>query len=229
MTVYVHALVLPSRKIRFTLPDPPEGIVVADEQWLYPSAGDRINGIELDLGDCSAGGYICLGYLTTFVFFPPPGCPVWMVDPDSDEMQDCDGAWRSLTTLPTTIGCPGPICSNFFQVCPSLRPYNLNPPDGATGVPLDVQLTWTGVNYYCDVRISTDPACGADPWLPVECAPQAFSPDFLQPETTYYWQVRTYPDACHGGGASSLQAFTTTAAVPVSTTTWGRVKAIYRD
>ena len=226
-TIYVQALAQPCQRVRLSLPNPPIGQIL-DEQWNFPFTGDRINGMELDLGNCSSGGDVTLGAIT--VFAVPSGCPVWQVDAGA-EVQDCDANWHQARELPSNMGCVGQVCIDYFQQCPGLPPFGLYPPDGATNVPTNVQLTWVenGPYSYCSVRISTDPACGSGDYYPVDCGAQSYSPSFLQPETTYYWQAFTSFDACSGGGLSPVHSFTTEGPIPVTTTTWGRVKAMYQD
>ena len=226
-TIYVQALAQPCQRVRLSLPNPPIGQIL-NEQWYFPFTGDRINGMELDLGNCSSGGDVTLGAIT--IFAVPSGCPAWQVDAGA-EVQDCDANWHQARELPSNMGCIGQVCIDYFQQCPGLPPFSLYPPDGATNVPTNVQLNWVehGFYSYCSVRISTDPACGTGTSYPVDCGAQSYSPSFLQPETTYYWQVSTSFDACNGGGLSPVHSFTTEGPIPVTTTTWGRVKAMYQD
>jgi hypothetical protein len=107
-------------------------------------------------------------------------------------------------------------------------------------VPLDVVLSWDGTqNYYvdpmyggCGVTIGTSPDCSSGTTFHVPCDLQEFAPDFLQPNTTYYWRASwgTPPDGCSdlNSGASPLYSFTTEGVSPVETKTWGYVKSIYR-
>jgi len=227
MFVYVQVKAVPFQKIRFTLPDPPQGSILF-EQWSYPYTGDRVNGVEMDLGACTPGEDVCLGFIA--VSAAPTGCPLWYVTPGTAEIQDCDGAWQDAYSVPSSMGCDN--LNYCFQLCPGVRPYGLYPPDGAASVPLDVELTWVeGEIYsYCNVRIGTDPACeGARDVFTLDCGTQSFSPSFLQPATTYYWQVFNAFDACQGGGLSPLHSFTTEGPVSATPTTWGRVKVMYSD
>ncbi len=181
----------------------------------------------MDMGGCTTGENVCLGFIA--VIAEPVGCPPWYVPFGSAEIQDCDGVWHPAQSVGSSMGCDTGLC---FQVCPGLRPYDLYPPDGAQSVGLNVALTWTASHQfsYCNVRIGTDPDCeGVRQVFDVDCSTQSFSPDFLQPETTYYWQVFTAFDACHGGGLSSLHSFTTEGPVSATAITWGRVKVMYSD
>jgi hypothetical protein len=59
-----------------------------------------------------------------------------------------------------------------------------------------------------------------------------FDPGPLEPYTTYYWRAGNWCVGCyHGEGAiSDTWSFTTGAGpVPAEPSTWGRVKALYRE
>jgi len=226
--VSVDAYAVPFRKARFSMPNPPVGIVVG-ETWNFPHTGDRLTGIELDLGSCSTQEVVTLGYLTVLTS-GSSNCLPWKID-DGIEIEECDGATGAGVSLPARLTTtPGGCFECPFQVCPTVRPYELFPPDGAAAVPNDVALTWGGRSFYCSVWISTDPACDSGQWfVPADCDAGSFSPDFLQPSTTYYWRVRIWPDACQGEGLTAIHSFTTEGPLAATPATWGRVKALYRD
>jgi hypothetical protein len=236
----VVAYSIPAQKIRFSLPDPPfDASVTAG--WNYPTTGDLVTGIELDLGPCSGPGTVVLGQLILQNLNGRFDCVQWNVDPGC-EVDDCNGVTRGAEAMvhmfgsaPTSETC---IACLDAQRCVVLPPYDLYPPDEATDVPLDVQLSWdasvpeeTLPDKYCVVRISTSPTCeSGDPFV-ASCDDKIFSPDFLQPNTTYYWEVLTF-------GASALcavldvqsapqQSFTTMGQVPIENRTWGRIKSLY--
>lgn len=237
-TVQVWAYAVPFRKVQFTLPNPPWGTVLA-ETWLYPSVGDRINGLELDLGDCHApqGFGVQLGSLT--ILATPGPCTVWRVGNECS-IEDCEGRTRPGRALVNVVHGPandcGQLCRNA-ECALWLPAYDLLPPDGATGVQVDATLQWNGTLFEnsggntCFVLISTDPTCGTGQSIEVDCSANSFAPDFLQPGNTYYWRVRrshTF-DECAGDRDTPIQSFTTEGPLATTTTTWGRVKAMYRD
>ena len=238
VNVVVNAV--PFQKARFSLPNPPWGIVI-EESWNYPFTGDRTTGMEFDRGDCSPGGPVVLGHLLVFVTPGTMGpCTSWKVD-DGCEIDDCDGLTRAAVAWSYLASTMQIDCGCCFQCCQGLPPYDLNPPDGATDVALDAVLSWTGTELVnpippeaCRVRIGTDPNCETGQTFDVNCQLAAFAPDFLQPGTTYYWQVTW--SAYTGGGCSSgangesrTQSFTTAGPLSATPATWGRVKALYRD
>jgi hypothetical protein len=209
--------------VRFSIPAPSFGAVVA-EQYLFPYTGTLANGIELDLGGCQPAGDIHLATLT--VLLPAGsvgGCIPWQVD-NGCEIVDCTDATRpALPRNHDFADAPG-CC--FYIDCPSLPPYDLFPPGGATSVPLTVALTWTAPPLFTEVRVSTDPACYTGQTFYMT-GTNTYSPTFLQPNTTYYWQVG-WSDGLECGGSSPIFSFTTEGPVPTDPQTWGRIKALYQ-
>jgi hypothetical protein len=60
----------------------------------------------------------------------------------------------------------------------------------------------------------------------------SFSPDFLEPETTYYWRPTwgaNIDGGCSSGffGIGPLHSFTTEPPSATESTSWGRIKALY--
>jgi len=229
--VAVVAAVVPVAKIRFSLPDPPFGTVVG-EQYHYPYSGNRVTGMEMNLGGCSGAETLVLATLT--IIIPGGtfgGCQEWRVD-DGCEAVDCTGVTRTAYAMHQGFSDPGPaceVCLNYFQECVALPPYDLGPPCGDGNVPVDVELSWSGsppVNGWF-LKIGTDPTLATAQSFYV--GDNVFSPDFLLPGTTYYWSVAydLTGEAC-AGGASPVYSFTTAGPTPAEPTTWGRIKALYR-
>ena len=239
ITVSVQLYSVPFQKARFSLPDPPWGTVLG-ESWNATVVGDRHTGMEIDFGDCS--GPVTLGTLTLYVDPAIVGpCMPWQVD-DGCEMEDCDGVTRAATATPYQVTTTVFDCGCCFQCCQSLPPYDLFPADGATDVPTNVELSWTGtpddldqgLDHYCYVLIGTDPACNTGQLIKTDCVLDTFSPDFLEPETTYYWAAgwnAVTGSGCSSGafGISPIHSFTTGGPLPVAQATWGQVKAMYRE
>ncbi len=229
--VEVVAITNPAGKVRITVPNPPIGEVLG-ETWNFPYTGDRINGMELNLG-CAGPTIVVLGTLTV-LFTTPAQCEFWTIGAGS-EVEDCDGDVQLSDVLPSQIGNG---CGACFQNCMGLAPYNLYPPDGAAAVPVDVEFTWEGSWGFqlqnCSVRIGTTPDCSDALVATVPCdGGDGIVLDFLQPGTTYYWQASwiSLGGGCSSGyfGVSPVQSFTTEGPLAVEPTTWGRIKAIYRD
>ena len=135
------------------------------------------------------------------------------------ELTDCDGY-----ALRTVSQC---------DLAQLIGPYRPNPPDGATVVPTNQLLSYVGRAN--TVVIGTTPdlhnaqvICNSGQYascvLPIDPGP-------LAPNTTYYWQAHDY---CVCGqvidGHSDVFSFTTgDAPLALEPSTWGRVKAMYRD
>jgi hypothetical protein len=113
-------------------------------------------------------------------------------------------------------------------------PANPSPPDGAVDQPLDVTLNWetsaplgSGLCiFYQWLYLGTDPdppiiTPGDGTWPPHEIGP-------LQPSTTYYWKIRAYDCFWDEGTTGPIWQFTTADPVATETSTWGRIKALYR-
>lgn len=229
--VDVIAVVVPVTKIRFSLPDPPFGTVTG-EVYHYPYTGDRVTGVEMDLGGCTGAETRVLATLT--IFIPEGtfgGCGDWKVD-DGCEAVDCAGVTRAAYAMHQSFNDSGdlcPVCANYFQECVALPPYDLSPPCGALGVATDANLSWNGLpptNGWFLV-IGTDPTLAAGQNFYVNG--NTFSPDFLLSNTTYYWRVAydLTGEAC-GGGVSPIHSFATAGPTPATPETWGRIKALYR-
>jgi hypothetical protein len=220
-------------RVSLSVPNPPFGILVG-AQWNYPTTGDIATGIEFDLGGCVANPI--LGQLVIIV--PdgiPPDCQPWKVN-DGAVVEDCDGNVLAATSVYNRVSVSGGFCNNCcLECCASLPAYNLFPPDGATGLPLNLQLSWDGTysspdpDAGCFVEIGTDPDCANWVSYEAECGAQTFSPDFLQPHTTYYWRVVWTPDPARCHGVTAPRTFRVDAPVVTEASTWGRVKAMYRD
>lgn len=230
--VYVDVRSVPMSEVHFSIPDPPYGTIVG-AQWNFPASGNPQTGIDISVDPCSAGGWsVTLGYLLVVV--PSglaPECVTWKAN-DGAEVVDCEGVVRpaSSTPFPASVGGGGCLCclECWYQPVPA---YDLAPANGATSVPLDVSLTWQGTNFSiyeanCSVQIGTDPDCATWTRYSVVCAEQSFAPGFLQHGTTYYWRVSWGNN--DGAASSPARSFTTQSLVSVSTTTWGRVKAMYK-
>lgn len=237
--VYVRVSVttLPASRVRFSLPDPPFGILIS-ESWL-PHTGDRIHGMEFDLGCTAPQEEVILGYFSLFLT-GSLSCTTWRVDDDC-EVIDCNGVARIAESNNNTFGT-NTECVYCFQQCKYFPPYNLDPPLGATNVALNAPLSFDWVfgpivtdprsSVAASISIGTDMNCGNWQTLVVDRATRSIVLDFLQPGTTYYWTASWHDQytACSPYGArSQVHSFTTEPVLAVEPTTWGRVKAMYRE
>ena len=236
--VEVRLYTTPISKVRFSLPDPPFGTLVGTT-WNFPFTGDRVNGMEMTLG-CTTSEFVTLGSLAITL---PPGanvaCTSWKVDADC-ESEDCDGHVLAAVNSPQQWESvdSGLNCFLCWQYCEALPPYNLNPPNGATNVPIDTDLSWGGLQWgdQCHVDLWTNGNCENGVTLAVPCDTRTVSPGVLQPSTTYYWRARWATLSGTGcssgtifGGQSIVHSFTTEPPLATEKVTWGAVKVFYRD
>jgi hypothetical protein len=80
--------------------------------------------------------------------------------------------------------------------------------------------------------VGTDPDCSNAQVVEVPHETRKIVLDFLEPGTTYFWRARyfeVYPACQPVGAISEVQSFTTAGVLAVEATTWGKVKAMYRE
>lgn len=135
VTVRIMVTCAPASRIRFSVPNPPVGTLLS-ESWNVPYTGDRINGMEINLG-CLPAERTQLGSMQLLIGTVP--CTTWKVD-SNVEVEDCNGDLQLALAPFTRIG----TCNEFCLLCHVQRPYDLFPPDGATGVPVNAVLSWQG-------------------------------------------------------------------------------------
>lgn len=228
LEISVQAQVVPVTKIRFSLPDPPVGTLIG-EQFHFPFTGDRVTGVEVDLGGCSNAGVLTLATLTILLPDTVAECAGWQVD-SGCEVVDCDGSTRSAYATHHAIGLEASSCSlceAYWQECFALPPYDLFPVCEAADVPLGVQLSWTASPLAPkQLRIGTDPTLVTSQTIQLE--ENTYSPGFLQIGTTYYWNVGIdlTGDVC-AGGVSPIYSFTTVGTLAAVERTWSGVKILY--
>lgn len=149
------------------------------------------------------------------------------------ELTDCDGyAMIGVWPHDPSIDC---------EWWGMLAPYRPDPPTGATGVSINPLLSYVGPANL--VLLGTSPVLDPDSATDIICTGSIYppgeppctlplSPGPLSPNTTYYWRALNVCFGCvHGNaGISEVFSFTTGSGdVAVDHSTWGRVKAIYRQ
>lgn len=216
------------QSVRFSVPTPP-GAFLANPTALGGGTvtGDFATGLEIEFPACRSAGAVLQ---FTLIVVSPIVDYTWVIGSYAGdatiELEDCEGFLMKGS---------GEYLSCGFECCePQIfcGPYRPNPPDGATDVPVDQLLSFVG-----DANVLL---LGADPDLREEdvvCRGEIicvfpFDPD-LQPNTTYYWRALNAAGGCSddcGSGESDLWSFTTgDATTPTVTSTWGAIKALYRD
>ena len=106
--------------------------------------------------------------------------------------------------------------------------------DGATGVPVNPQLDWIGpatslllATHPLDVPIPGHDHITEDA---VPSLTQPYNPATLDPNTTYYWQLR-HDECCTlepGMAVGEIWSFTTEDAISTEASTWSQIKALYQ-
>lgn len=153
-------------------------------------------------------------------------------------LTDCDGYPMTGVDAFETIDY-GP-CEDLSGL---IAPYRPTPADGATDVPVNTLLSYVGTAN--TIQLSTQPLtieyddhviCGPAycfPSLPgLQGCSYPINPGTLAPNTTYYWRASTWAPTHEWCIGASSQVFTfTTGDGPVAAraTTWGHVKAMYRE
>lgn len=195
--------------------------------------GNSQTGVYVVVPDCAitypTGGPVGVLSIT---FFAPAALPsvTWEVQPFPGEsdigLADCDD-FPMKGTGEYSIYCD----PNFM-----IGPYKPNPPDGAVDVPLDPLLSFIGPANLLYLGLDpqfddNDVACSIFVFPPDPCL-FPFDPGTLLPNTTYYWLAMNVCQGCeHGDFASGdVWSFTTgDGTLSTQQSTWGYVKALYRD
>ncbi|HEU4364828.1 MAG TPA: Ig-like domain-containing protein [Candidatus Krumholzibacteria bacterium] len=218
----------PFRAVRFKAV-PPCGLVVLNTTSPYPFTGNPQTGVDISLPACTNAPVDVL-QITFFAPAAVSGC-MWDVLPYDGKqnivLADCDGFLMKGASA-RSVYC-GDV--NAF-----IAPYRPEPADGATGVPVNTPLAFVGGSNEMYMRAGSPdnlvdyPICSV--FFGSTACSNPFDPGPLQPNTTYYWRAGNWCEGCyHGEGALSDNWSFTTGAGPVATeqSTWGRVKALYRE
>jgi hypothetical protein len=208
----------------------------------YSTTGSSQTGIVVDYGGCvplpalavkmvfSASG---LSECCPYRIFPYPG-------DISGEIETVDCQNNTLFVVSSTAV----VHRGDYWDC--ICPYNEqpeivapDPPDGASGVPTDAQLSWTLIDlddsdvgsYYVYVDTIAEPAAGEETYN----VASVYDPGPLDPNRVYYWKVESleYYYAPGEGYTSRVTArspvwsFTTGDPVRTVNRSWGAIKALY--
>ena len=222
------------QSISFTAVVPPGSIFLGDALLAGGSfTGNSQSGITIDFPTCVPGSATRLDVLQiVFLANAPVSDYTWVVGPAAGkptiELEDCDG-FTMKGTGQYSIYCD----KQGF-----LGPYKPNPPDGAVDVALDATLSFVG--FANEIGVADHPIdwpyqgnvhyCG--PFPPAQPCVLPLDPGTLLPHTTYYWRALNDCLYCEHGeaGYGDVWSFTTgDAPLSTSKTTWGRVKALYRE
>ena len=183
--------------------------------------GDRVSFLRLDYQRVSAEPIECC----SLRLLPHPDAITGEV-----ETVDC-----SFTQILAARADAFWLVGDDQSCAPIPPPANPVPTDGHIDVPLALSLSCSlyGFAYHSScmplgsdwvkVFFGTVP----DPPLVGNGGPFPYPLTGLSPATKYYWRVEY---SYWGGGpvSSPLWSFTTASTTPVTTSTWGRIKALYR-
>jgi hypothetical protein len=199
------------------------GVVPVEYINVFPPA-DQFGGFKYNFGGCLVPPIHVLT-IRAFCYQAPPPCRSLWVNPL--ELRDCAG------NPVTAYGGEGFSGVRIDTLCTLSPPPNVYPPDGSTHVPLNAVLSWGemvgpsrcyGPDHF-GVRIGTTPntpivSNGFDTFYD--------PPGLLQDNTTYYWSISGLRT---GAGEVTTATWTfSTGEGPVATrtSTWGKIKALYR-
>lgn len=237
MSVYIIAKVVPGMTgAQFKVSLPPGSPYVLSS-WSVPAGllavGDPLTGVQVSTGGCVVGDNVLMT-LDLQRIAEPIGCYALRLLPHSEsvsgdvEASDCAANFAAVTTHVMWLAGDDASCA------PIPPPSEPSPANGATEVALATSLNCAlhGFEYSSCLPLGSDWVqvyFGTDPNPPLvgNGGPFPYPVTGLVPATTYYWKVLY---SYWGGGpvSSPVWSFTTTNATPVTTSTWGKIKALYR-
>jgi len=232
------------KTVRFavSLPSAPELFILG--AWVMGPGDVPVStlqaGVTVQLGSCRSDA-VTVARVDYFLPIHPAGCSLVKVVPDPSapsgkiEFTRCDGELVYLNegTIAGNIGS-----SSSCSAQPANPPSNPIPANGVIGVDLDADLT--ALLHWPETVLGCFPLYGdgarlffgtnPNPPLISDVGHTTFPYDVghLQPATTYYWRV-TYINTLGANGMSPTWSFTTTAPVATQPSTWGAIKALYRE
>ena len=212
--------------------------------WSVPAGftwvGDPFTGIQISPGGCMVGDFVALQLDLQRIADPTGCCPLGLLPhPESVtgevEIVDCTqppGHFVAATATAAWLAGDRDLCT---MVPP---PSNPSPPDDAAVASLDVLLNAElhRAEFRSCVQLHDDGDYliiyfGTNPRPPAISSPYSLYLPYLMrglaPATTYYWQLAYYPVG-GGSGISPVWSFTTDGTTAVTTSTWGKIKALYR-
>ena len=235
--VWVYVLIhhsTPISGVSFSAPIPecfPGAMYVVDETPFLHVTGNSQTGVTLGFGEClepPADSYTLVMRIMIIVSNPVSSCCWYYPLPNPEtgvgeiEVFDCTDNPVVAQGTPVLVGQGFP---------PQVR--DSYPAPGATGVPLDANLSW--VVDWCSVGLGVgwnDIYFGTNSDPPLVAANSentTYDPGPLSPGQTYYWKLQVVDtDAPGGPTVTPAWDFTTGAAIPVHNSTWGAIKALYQ-
>lgn len=195
---------------------------IGDINVFAQTTGTSTDGMSISFDACLTPPTHVLTMQFIGLPFPSYECAFMFID-DAAGI-DCGGQPVSIAGGVTRI-VDGP--------CEISGPSNPSPPDQAQNVSLDTVLEWTGEGadgcalgkiLYYSLYFGTTP----DPPLVLQqSAWPGLDPGDLQPGTEYYWRVLASQYGFNSK-LGPLWSFRTAGPLATQSTTWGRIKALYR-
>ena len=226
--------------ISFSLPIPdciPYSVARVTPLDGFQVSGELETGIDIAPSGCRTGKIVMLKVDVVRTDESTPGCCAIEVAPS---------AWSPIPGELVGVDCadnlrPLDECNLVMEgetACVQLLPpSDPSPANGAVDVPTDANLDFVlhdGVTYGRCVPLSNEyvtlyfgtaqdpPPVRNGDWGP------PYEPGLIDPNTTYFWRVVHF-DYGTGPVSSPTWSFTTSAEPnPVSLSTWGKIKALYR-
>ncbi len=223
------------RGARFTFSSPCVQVNSVEPMNGVTLTGDIATGITINFPECMSDRY-AVARLDIF----PYGdcCPFGLSAHPSaasgkPELMDCSGQLVPATWTPEAVAVLPWTNNCFNEESVSPPPWKPVPADGAVDVPLTTELSWSidppvGCGVPSGLRANVYFGTTPDPPFfvgDIEEMRAAVGP--LVPGTTYYWKawVANYGVNVMG----PVWSFRTAGPVSTETTTWGRIKALYRN
>jgi hypothetical protein len=171
---------------------------LSDTNLFGVTIGNSQTGVSIGYGGCRNGN-IHLQTISYFASGTTPACCSYPATCDPLGYNACSGGLIDFVDCdfnPTLgTGAAGVINGNATCPCGALPgpgfPHDPSPPDGATGLPLGVQLSWQcehslGLPLTYDVYLGTSPS---PPRVATSHPTNTYSPNFLNYNTTYFWKI----------------------------------------
>jgi hypothetical protein len=213
VTVYVVAKYATGvTGFRFAAPVPSaSGLVYVFDQSAFTLIGNSQVDVSVGLGGCQSGTFLAMQM--QFLRPATDGPRAFYSVAPGEIYSDCGFADHPINTTGVMMNANG-SCAVADKISPA---------NGATDVPLTTSLSWSA-GYSCVLADGGSVLYFGTTPDPPDVAydvgsPYAVGP--LKPGTTYYWNVL---DPSSG----PVWSFTTTTLAAAKSSTWGKVKALYR-
>jgi hypothetical protein len=167
-----------------------------------PDPEDDETDVNIDIDPSWSGGDPNGDDVTYDVYFGKSSPPPKVVNKQSETTYDpgildfnTEYYWKIVAWDEYDFSSSGPIWSfTTEENLPPNTPSNPDPEDGATDVPIEILLKWTGGDPNSGDIVTYDVYFGTDnppPLVAEDLTQIGFDPETLDLDTTYYWQIVT--------------------------------------